>query len=344
MSYTVATKLQPGHVLGARYEVLAPLGRGGMSTVFRSRDRATGGDVAVKVMGAEWAGRRDMRERFRTEMLVAQKVRHRNVCRILDCGEDGRRLYLVTELIDGLDLKSLLTASGGLPAEHAFEGSIQLARGLQAIHDAGIVHRDVKSPNVIVDRSGRFRLLDFDLAERIEEAGRGDRDEVHGTPEYMSPEQARGEAAGFASDVYSLAVVVFELFTGELPFKGETAAATARKQVEEAPPLQGPRVARLPPPLLPILRKSLDKDPARRYPRARSLVEALRLARSTIGLADAPPTTEAGPEGFSALLGALNPRDATRRLEPPTRAFALRRSREAMARLVAALTAGPSSS
>ncbi len=161
----------------------------------------------------------------------------------------------------------------------------------------------------------------------------------------MSPEQARGEAAGFASDVYSLAVVVFELFTGELPFKGETAAATARKQVEEAPPLQGPRVARLPPPLLPILRKSLDKDPARRYPRARSLVEALRLARSTIGLADAPPpTTEASPEGFSALLGALNPRDATRRFEPPTRAFALRRSREAMARLVAALTAGPSSS
>ena len=314
-----------------------------MSSVFRSRDRATGMHVAVKVMGAEWAARRDMRERFRTEMLVAQKVRHRNVCRILDCGEDGRWLYLVTELIDGLDLKRLLKASGGLPAEHAFEGSIQLARGLQAVHDAGIVHRDVKSPNVIVDRGGRFRLLDFDLAERVEAAGHGDRSEVYGTPEYMSPEQARGEAAGFASDVYSLAIVVFELFTGELPFRGETAAATARKQVEEAPPLAGPPAARLPPPLLPILRKSLDKDPACRYPRARSVVEALRLARSTMGLADdAPPATEASHEGFSALLGALNPRDATQRLEPrSTRAVSLRRSREAMARLVAALTAEP---
>jgi serine/threonine-protein kinase len=312
-----------------------------MSTVFRCLDRATGRNVALKVMSADWAGR-DMRERFRTEMLVAQKVRHRNVCRVLDCGEDRGRLYLVTELIEGIDLKRLLGASGGLPAEHAFEGAIQLARGLQAVHDAGIVHRDVKSPNVIVDRTGRFRLLDFDLAERVEEAGRGDRDQVHGTPEYMSPEQARGDAAGFASDVYSLGVVVFELFTGEVPFRGETAAATARKQVEEAPPLTGPRAARLPPPVLPILRKSLDKDPERRYPRARSLVEALRLARSTIGLADAAPSTDASHEGFSALLGALNPRDATWRIDlKPSRTTALRQSREAMARLVAALS-GPS--
>jgi eukaryotic-like serine/threonine-protein kinase len=312
-----------------------------MSTVFRSLDRVTGLPVAVKVMGAEWAARRDMRERFRTEMLVAQKVRHRNVCRILDCGEDGRRLYLVTELIDGIDLKRLLARSGGLLAEHAFEGAIQLARGLQAVHDAGIVHRDVKSTNVIVDRSGRFRLLDFDLVERAEEAKhRASRDQVHGTPEYMSPEQARGDAAGFPSDVYSLGIVVFELFTGELPFRGETAAATARKQIEEKPPLTGPRAARLPPPLLPILRKCLDKEPERRYPRARSVVEALRLARSTVGLADAPTTTEAEPEGVAALLGALNPRDATRRLEAaPTRAVALRQSREAVARLVAALTA-----
>ncbi|HET7293365.1 MAG TPA: serine/threonine-protein kinase [Vicinamibacteria bacterium] len=342
VSYTLATNLRPGRILGARYEVLAPLGRGGMGTVFRARDRVSGRPVAVKVLGPEWAERRDMRERFRTEMQLAQKVRHRNVCRILDCGEDGRRLYLVTELVEGIDLKRLLARSGGLPAEHAFEGAIQIARGLQAVHDAGIVHRDVKSPNVIVDRSGRFRLLDFDLAERVEDAARGAGGQVHGTPEYMSPEQARGDGVAFASDVYSLGVVVFELFTGDLPFKGDTAAATVRKQVEDAPPLTGPKAARLPPPLLPILRKSLDKDPTRRYPRARSLVEALRLARSTVGLADATPATDASHEGFSALLGALNPRDATVRLEPrPTRAFALRQSREAMARLVAALTREP---
>src|SRR5262245_15078979 len=341
LSYTVAT-LKPAHVLGARYEILGPLGRGGMGTVFRARDRITARDVAVKVMGDEWAARRDMRERFRSEMLLAQKVRHRNVCRILDCGEDGQRLCLVTELVEGIDLKRLLARSGGLPAEHAFEGAIELARGLQAVHDAGIVHRDVKSPNVIVDRRGRFRLLDFDLAERVEDAARPDAEQVQGTPEYMSPEQAKGEPLGFQSDIYSLAVVIFELFTGEVPFRGDTAAATARKQVEEKAPLSGPRAARLPPPLLPVLRKCLDKDPQRRYPRARSLVEALRLARSTVGLADAAPVTVAGNEGFTALLGALNPRDATVRIEPgTTRAFGLRQSREPIARLVAPLTAEP---
>ncbi len=328
-----------GHVLGSRYAVLGPLGKGGMGTVFRARDQVTGRQVAVKVLGPDWAARRDMRERFDSEMLMAQKVRHRNVCRVLDCGEDGRRRYVVTELIDGVDLKKLLAVSRGLPAEHAFEGAIQIARGLQAIHDAGIVHRDVKSPNILVDRGGRFRLLDFDLAERVEDAARGTRGQVQGTPEYMSPEQARGAAVGFASDVYSTGVVVFELFTGEVPFRADTAAATARKQVEEAPPLSGPRAARLPDPLLPILKKCLDKDPQQRYPRARSLVEALRLARSALGYADAAPDAQPGEPGMSALLGALNPLDATVRIQPMTpRAIAERHSREAMARLVAALT------
>jgi serine/threonine protein kinase len=157
----------------------------------------------------------------------------------------------------------------------------------------------------------------------------------------MSPEQARGSAVGFASDVYSLGIVVFELFTGDVPFRGETAAATARKQVEEAPPLSGPRAGRLPAPLLPILRKCLEKQPARRFPRARSLVEALRLARAALGFADAAPETQPGPAGFTALLGALNPLDATVRIEAGTpRARAERHSREAMARLVAALTGG----
>jgi serine/threonine-protein kinase len=329
-----------GHVLGARYTVTGPLGRGGMGMVFRARDAVTGRDVAVKVLSQEWAARKEMRDRFASEMVLAQKVRHRNVCRVLDCGEDGHRRYVVTELIDGIDLKKLLLASRGLPAEHAFEGAIQVARGLQAIHDAGIVHRDVKSPNILVDRRGRFRLLDFDLAEHVEDAARGMRGgQVHGTPEYMSPEQARGAAVGFASDVYSLGVVIYEMFTGEVPFRGGTAAETARKQVEESPPLTGPGAARLPPPLLPVLRKCLEKNPERRFPRARSLVEALRFTRSALGFADIAPESQPGPEGLGTLLGALNPLDATVRLQPGApRAKAERHSREAMARLVAALT------
>jgi len=331
--------VKPGQVLGARYAILGPLGKGGMGTVFRGRDQVTGKDVAVKVLGADWASHPEMKERLRSEMVHAQSVRHRNVCRVLDCGEDGRRSYVVTELVDGIDLKRLLKSAGGLSPEHAFEGAIQIARGLQALHDAGIVHRDVKSPNVLVDREGRFRLLDFDLAEHVADAAKRTRGVVHGTPEYMSPEQARGEGVGFPSDVYSVGIVAFELFTGDVPFRGHSTPKTVRKHVEEPPPLTGPAAARLPIPIVPVLRKCLEKDPTRRYPRARSLVEALRLARSIMGLQDAPSGTAKLPEGFGALLGALNPLDATVRLAPrKSQAAVERHSREAMAHLVAALT------
>ncbi len=332
--------VRPGQILGARYAILGPLGKGGMGTVFRGRDQVTGTDVAVKVLGADWAAQPDMKERLRSEMVLAQKVRHRNVCRVLDCGEDGRHSYVVTELIDGIDLKLLLKSAGGLSAEHAFEGAIQVARGLQALHDVGIVHRDVKSPNVLVDREGRFRLLDLDLAEHVADAAKARRGQVHGTPEYMSPEQARGEGVGFASDVYSVGIVAFELFTGEVPFRGDSAPDTVRKQVNDAPPLTGPKAARLPVPIIPVLRKCLEKDPARRYPRARSLVEALRLSRSMLGLLqDAPGPGASAPQGVSALLGALNPLDATVRIEPKKSNAAFERhSLEAMAHLVAALT------
>jgi serine/threonine-protein kinase len=330
--------LRRGQVLGARYEVLAPLARGGMGTVFRAKDRVTGDAVAVKVLSAEWAARRDMKDRFRSEMLLAQKVRHHNVCRILDCGEDGARSYIVTELIPGVDLKRLLGAAGALPTDHAFDGAIQIARGLQAVHDAGIVHRDVKSPNVVVDRAGRFRLLDFDLAERIEDAAGASGGSVLGTPEYMSPEQARGGPIDFRSDVYSLGIVVYALFTGEVPFRGETPLATIEKQLNEAPPLDG---RALPPALVPVLKKALAKRPERRYARARSVVEALRLARSASGLEDEPPADRRRTEGVPALLGALNPRDATVRLDPElVRAALSRASHEAMAVLVAALMKG----
>lgn len=335
--------LRRGQVLGARYEVEDPLGRGGMGTVFHGRDRVTGLAVAVKVLSAEWAKRRDMKERFKSEMVLAQRVRHRNVCRVLDCGEDGSDRFIVTELIHGVDLKRLLQASGALPTDHAFDGAIQIARGLQAIHDAGIVHRDVKSPNIVVDRSGRFRLLDFDLAEHVDDPAKGGpATTVLGTPEYMSPEQARGGRVDFRSDVYSLAVVIFEMFTGEVPFRGQTPEATVRKQIEEPPPLQGPRAEALPPPLLPVLKKALAKSAGERYSKARSVVEALRIARTLLGFADQSPQDRRreAQQGVPALLGALNPRDATVRLEPrASRAAMSRASREAMAALVAALTA-----
>jgi serine/threonine protein kinase len=339
--------LRCGQVLGARYEILAPVGHGGMAAVFEATDRVTGGVVAVKVLRAEWAARPDMRERFHSEIVLAQKVRHRNVCRVLDCGEDGPRRYIVTDLIHGVDLKRLLQAAGALPADHAFDGAIQVARGLQAVHDAGIVHRDIKSPNIVVDRTGRFRLLDFDLAERLEDAHDRPDGAILGTPEYMSPEQARGEAMDFRSDVYSLGIVIFEMFTGRVPFRGKTPSETLRQQIGETPPLESAGETALPRALVPVLRKALAKDPEKRHARARSLLEALRVARSATGFEDEAPEDRRRASEASAvpaLLGALNPRDATVRLPPSSpRGGSARAIREAMAVLVAALSPGGAS-
>jgi serine/threonine-protein kinase len=279
------TELRRGQTVAGRYRILAPLAKGGMGTVFRAEDLVTGEQVALKLLAADWARQKEMARRFEDEMELARKVRHRNVCRVVDCGADGVLRYIATEFIEGTDLKRLLQVNGCLPPAKAFDASIQIARGLQAVHDAGIIHRDVKSPNIMVDRAGRYRLMDFDIAKRASsDTGPGEGGAVLGTPDYMSPEQARGERLDFRSDIYSLGVVLYEIFTGDVPFHGETSRAVILKHLEEAPALEGPVAAKIPAAALPILRKALAKDRVRRYTRARGLVEALRLARATAGI------------------------------------------------------------
>ena len=273
-----------GQVIAGRFRILAPLAQGGMGTVFEAEDRVTAERVALKVLSAAWAAQKGMAHRFEDEMELARRVKHRNVSRVVDCGRDGPLHYIATEFVDGTDLKRLLHANGALPTAKAFEAGIQIARGLQAVHEAGIIHRDVKSPNVMVDRGGRYRLMDFDIAKRADsDTGPDEKGSVLGTPEYMSPEQARGEYLDYRTDIYSLGIVVYEIFTGEVPFRGDTARATILMQLQEPPPLDGPRAANLPTALLPILRKALDKDKTKRYGRTRALVEALRFARETAG-------------------------------------------------------------
>jgi serine/threonine protein kinase len=269
-------------MIAGRFRITAPLAQGGMGMVFEAEDRISGERVALKVLSADWSAQKEMAQRFEDEMELAAKVRHRNVCRVVDCGSDGPLRYIATEFIDGTDLKRLLHAGGALPTGKAFDAAIQIARGLQAVHDAGIIHRDVKSPNVMVDRAGRYRLMDFDIAKRAtSDTGPDEKGTVLGTPEYMSPEQIRGDQLDFRTDIYSMGIVVFELFTGDVPFRGDTARATLVKQLEEAPPLEGPRAEAIPGTAMPILRKALSKDRGKRYSRARGLVEALRLARAT---------------------------------------------------------------
>jgi len=298
--------LANGALFAGRYEILGPLGRGGMGMVYRARDNQLGEIVAIKVLrpdvARESSGR--IEQRFRSEIRLARRVRHRNVCSVYGDGEDRGLLYICMELVEGENLARPVRENGGLPPDEAWEVTLQVARGLEAIHEVGIVHRDLKTANLMRDRHGVVRVMDFGIAKQQAEAdgavtvtGTGT---LMGTPEYMSPEQLRGEEVDFRSDLFSLATVVYELFTGTLPFHGDTPVATIVRQLQEPPGFDTPG---LPAALLPVLERALAKSPAERYATASKMRQALEDARRV-----PEPAEPAAPEGGPA---APAPRDPT---------------------------------
>jgi serine/threonine protein kinase len=224
-----------------------------------------------------------MARRFRSEIKLARRVRHPNVCGIHEYGEDGDLRYISMELIQGTDLKQIVQGSGALPREEAYEVAIQLAEGLGAIHDVGIIHRDLKTANVMRDGRGLVRLMDFGIAKQLgveASASATATGHILGTPEYMSPEQARSQPLDSRTDIYALGIVIFEIFTGRVPFHGDTPVATLLKHLQELPPLYARESTGIPAPLVRVLRTALAKDPADRYATVRELTEDLRRARA----------------------------------------------------------------
>jgi serine/threonine protein kinase len=323
--------LTQGHVLASRYEIQNLLGKGGMGVVYKAHDRLLDEPVAIKVLRGDLMGTSELARRFRSEIKLARKVSHNNVCRIHEYGEDGPLSWISMALIEGTDLRKVLRRhQDGLPADEAFEAAIQASDGLQAIHSVGIIHRDLKTPNIVRDALGVVRLMDFGIAKEADRnAGFTATGEVMGTPEYMSPEQCRGEKLDFRSDVYSMGIVIYELFTGRVPFHGETVMSTLLQQLQEPPPLDGPVAERLPPGLTQVLRRALAKQPADRYQSAAELAEALRVARRGLTPVEArsvsapaaepaeqPPTislAEPAPTAPSADSGPLDPGTEKRR-------------------------------
>ena len=289
-----SASIRPGSVIAGRYEILEPLGKGGMGMVYKAHDRVLDDTVAIKVLRSDVASAPEMARRFRSEIKLARKVRHRNVCGIHEYGEDGGLRFIAMEFIEGVDLRHVLTRSGAPLPEEAFEISIQLAQGLHAIHEAGIIHRDLKTPNIMRDSRGHVRLMDFGIAKQAGEstgAGVTVLGMIVGTPEYMSPEQARGEKIDFRSDLYALGIVIFEIFTGQVPFRAETPIATIFKHLQDAPPIDQ---ATLPAALMPVLHKALAKSPGDRYATAADMVRALSDARQqAFPGGRTPPTREA---------------------------------------------------
>jgi serine/threonine-protein kinase len=277
--------LEPGTLIAQRYEVQAQLGGGGMGTVYRVRDRALHVTVALKVMRLD-ADPSAVR-RFHHEVTLARKVKHENVCSVYEFGEDEGLLYCTMELVGGKNLRQVLREQGQFPGDRAYDVALQAASGLKAIHEAGVLHRDLKATNIMIGSQERVRVVDFGIAKAM---ASGTEDEtpstpitgphsVVGTPEYMSPEQVMGWPLDVRSDIYSFGVVLFELFTGNVPFKGTNRAATMRKHLEEPPPFEGPLARALPIHLVPILARALAKDPDRRQGNMGELILELERAR-----------------------------------------------------------------
>jgi len=292
----VLASLSEGAVFASRYEILGPLGRGGMGMVYKAFDRELGETVAIKVLRPDVAresGR--VEQRFRSEIRLARRVRHRNVCSVYGDGEDRGLLYICMEHVEGENLARAAREAGGLATEAAWSATLQVADGLRAIHEVGVVHRDLKTANLMRDQKGVVRVMDFGIAKQCGAPGGVTvtaTGTLMGTPEYMSPEQLRGDDVDFRTDLYSLGVVTYELFTGMLPFQGDTPVATIVRQLHDPPFLDVPA---LPGPLRPVLARALAKDPVDRYPSADEMRRALEGACEAHG-----PLAAMGP-------GALPP-------------------------------------
>ena len=300
----VLSVLTRGSIVGGRYEILSPLGRGGMGAVYRARDRVLDETVALKVLRGDVASAPEMPKRFRSEIKLARRVAHPNVCRIYEYGEDGPRQYISMELVEGTNLKEVLKGRGALPPAEACGLAAQVADGLEAIHRVGIVHRDLKTLNVMIDAHGAAKVMDFGIAKKV--VGEGtpapSGSYVVGSPEYMSPEQARGQPVDFRSDIYALGIIVFELFTGRVPFRGDTPVATLLMHLEAPPPLEGPAASAIPLSARPVLRKALAKDPDERYRSARDMADALRAATERPDPRSASAPKPSSPRGRSRLV------------------------------------------
>jgi len=231
-----------GTSLNGRYRLEARIGAGGMSTVYRAVDETLERDVAVKLMNREVASDSDLLERFRREARAVAQLSHPHVVGVIDAGEDDGRPYIVLEYVEGETLKERIRRLGRLPIAEAVAYAIEIARALGAAHARHIIHRDVKPQNVLIDEEGSAKVTDFGIARTLEEEGLTADGRVLGTTDYVSPEQALGQHVNGQSDLYSLGVVLYEMLTGEVPFKGENQVAVAMKHVrDEIPDVQGKR-------------------------------------------------------------------------------------------------------
>jgi len=288
MALASSTKIGP-------YEILSPLGAGGMGEVYRARDTRLGRDVALKILPESFARDQERLRRFEQEARAVAALNHPNIVAIYDVGQSNGSPFLVSELLEGESLRGVIER-GPMPQRKATEFAVQVTQGLAAAHEKGIIHRDLKPENLFATRDGRAKILDFGLAKLARgSGGASDADSVTlasshtapgvvmGTASYMAPEQVRGEATDARTDIFALGSVLFEMLSGQRAFQRDTPAETMTAVLKEDPPEFSDAARPVSPALERIVRRCLEKDPGHRFQSAKDLSFAL----STLSGSDA---------------------------------------------------------
>jgi len=281
-------RLDTGTVVDGRYRIERRLGSGGMADVYLALDQQLGRKVALKLLYRRFAEDPEFVERFRREASAAAGLQHQHVVSVYDRGEWDGTYYIAMEYLEGHSLKALISQHAPLEPDIAIDYAIQILRAARFAHRRGVIHRDLKPHNVIVDDEGVLTVTDFGIAR----AGASDMTQtgsIMGTAQYLSPEQAQGHAVSQQSDLYSVGIVLYEMLAGRVPFDGDSAVAIALKQVGEAPVPPSAYNAAVTPQLEQVVLRALQKDPAARYPDADAFIAALEAAAAT----DPGPATDA---------------------------------------------------
>ena len=264
-----------GSTLVKRYEIIEKLGRGGMGQVFRVVDKTINEEMALKLINPAIASNEKTVERFKNELKFARKITHKNVCRMFDINESEETLYITMEYVPGEDLKSMIKMMGQLSVGRAISVAKQVCEGLAEAHKLGVVHRDLKPQNIMIDKEGNTRIMDFGVARSLEAEGITGAGMMVGTPEYMSPEQVKGEETDQRSDIYALGVILFEMLSGRLPFEGDTSLSIALKHKTDPTPNPREFNAQIPENLSQLILKCLEKEKEIRYQTAEEVFSEL---------------------------------------------------------------------